>query len=520
MATHQLEIDDSPRGHKSGTKKWVLLALLVLGAIAMAAGALLAVKWPFTRERVIRQLQEATATTVQLRSFHAQYFPHPGCVAEQVTFWGKARTSKPLMRIQTLTIRGTFFGLFTKHISLVKAAGAHIALPNLGTGQPLGGSNQNGNVVDQLVADGAVLEVLPKSPEGKATRFQLRRFRLRGLGGNRALSFQTVIENPKPPGEIVASGSFGPWKTGSAASTAVSGHYTFRHADLSVFRGIAGILSSGGSFRGTFRDLQVQGTAEVPDFEAANSGHKSHLSGQFHALVNATDGDVTLQQAAALVGDTTIVARGRIAPAQTGQGKTAGLDFTVEDGRIEDVLLLFVKDRRAPLMGITSFRARVTLPPGQGRFVRKVQLAGQFGIGGARFSNPRTETSLTHLSRRARGDKDKDKLAEDPARVLSDLRGRVSLQNGLATFSSLQFVVPGARAQMHGTYNLIDQRINLRGLLYMQAKLSNATSGVKSFLLKALGPFLKSNHRGEVLPVAITGTYDHPSYHLSPESKK
>jgi hypothetical protein len=39
-------------------------------------------------------------------------------------------------------------------------------------------------------------------------------------------------------------------------------------------------------------------------------------------------------------------------------------------------------------------------------------------------------------------------------------------------------------------------------------------------LLKALGPFLKSNHRGEVLPVAITGTYDHPSYHVSPQSKK
>jgi hypothetical protein len=73
---------------------------------------------------------------------------------------------------------------------------------------------------------------------------------------------------------------------------------------------------------------------------------------------------------------------------------------------------------------------------------------------------------------------------------------------------------------MRGTYNLVNERINLHGLLYMQAKLSNATSGIKSFLLKALGPFLKSNHRGEVVPVSITGTYQHPSYHVSPQSKK
>jgi hypothetical protein len=519
MATHQLEIDHLPGAHKSGAKKWVLLALLVAAAIVIAAGTVLAVKWPFTRERVIRQLQQATATTVQMGRFRAVYFPHPGCVAEQVTFWGKPDSSQPLMWIRTLTIRGSFFGLFTRHVSLVKAAGAHIALPALGTGQPLGGSNQNGNVVDQLVADGAVLEVLPKSPEGKPTRFQLRRFRLHGLGGNRALSFQTVIENPKPPGEITASGSFGPWKSGSAASTAVSGHYTFRHADLSAFRGIAGMLSSDGAFRGSFRRLHVQGATDTPDFEAARSGHKFHLSTQFRALVDATNGDLMLQQVSALLGHTTIAAHGRIARFQTGQGKTASLDFTVADGRIEDVLLLFVKEPRAPLMGVTSFRAHITIPPGHAAFVRKVQLAGQFGIGGARFTSLRTESSLTDFSRRARGDKDKDKFA-DPARVLSDLHGRVLLQNGLATFSNLQFVVPGARAQMHGTYNLINQRINLRGLLHMDAKLSDATSGIKSFLLKALGPFLKSNHRGEVLPVAITGTYEHPSYHLSPQSKK
>jgi len=515
MATRHLQIDDFPTTHKSGRKKWYLIPFIVLAAILVAAAVLLAAKWPFTQARVIQRLQQATATTVQIGSFHEEYFPHPGCVAREVTF---QHGTQPLMTIRTLTIRGSFFGLFTKHVALVRADGGHIALPALGGGLSLGGHNQSGTIIDQLVADGTVLDIQPKNAREKPTRFLLRQFRLRGLGGERALNFQTILDNPKPPGVVSAEGTFGPWKTGSAASTAVAGRYALRHADLSVFRGIAGMLSSSGTFRGTFQQLRVQGTTDTPDFEAARSGHKFHLSGQFQALVNATNGDVSLEDAAALLGRTTVAAQGRIAPARPKEGKTASLDLLVRDGRIEDVLLLFVKAPRSPLMGLTSFRAHVTIPPDQGNFVRKVKLEGEFGIGGARFTSPRTENSLADLSRRARGEK--EKVTEDPERVLSDLRGQVALSGGVAAFSHLSFTVPGARAQMQGTYNLLNQRINLHGLLQMDNSLANATSGIKSFLLKALGPFLKSNHRGEVLPVSITGTYDHPSYHVSPQSKK
>lgn len=519
MATQQWPVDEVDDRKPPRRKKWPFVGLIVLGAIIVAAAILLAVKWPFTQERVTKRLQDATATTVRMGSFHAQYFPHPGCIARDVVFRPTRPGSRPLMRIQTLTIRASFFGLFTGHVTLVQANDAHIVLPAFGTGQSLRGSNRSGTVIDQLAADGAVLEILPRNAGGRPTRFTLRQFRLRGLGGNRALSFQTVFENPKPLGEVTAGGSFGPWKSGNAADTAISGHYAFRRADLSVFRGIAGTLSSDGTFRGTFRNLQVQGTTDVPDFEAAKSGHQFHLSAQFGARVNATNGDVTLQDTAALIGDTTIAARGRIAPTYPGQGKTAALDLDVQQGRIEDVLLLFVKDRRSPLMGLTSFRAHVVIPPGSAPFVRKVKLEGEFGVGGARFTRPRTEKSVTDLSRRARGQKP-DHETKDLERVLSNLRGQVALKDGLATFTNLSFSVPGARAQMHGSFSLVSERINLRGLLYMDAKLSSATSGIKSFLLKALGPFLKSNHRNEVLPVSITGTYQHPSYHMSPQSKK
>jgi hypothetical protein len=40
----------------------------------------------------------------------------------------------------------------------------------------------------------------------------------------------------------------------------------------------------------------------------------------------------------------------------------------------------------------------------------------------------------------------------------------------------------------------------------------DATSGVKSFLIKALDPFIQQDHPGAPVPISITGTYSHPSY--------
>src|SRR5690242_21962794 len=108
MATRHLQIDDFPTTHKSGRKKWYLIPLVALATILVTVAVLLAAKWPFTQARVIQRLQQATATTVQIGSFHEEYFPHPGCVAREVTF---RHGTQPLMTIRTLTIRGTFFGL-------------------------------------------------------------------------------------------------------------------------------------------------------------------------------------------------------------------------------------------------------------------------------------------------------------------------------------------------------------------------------------------------------------------------
>jgi hypothetical protein len=95
---------------------------------------------------------------------------------------------------------------------------------------------------------------------------------------------------------------------------------------------------------------------------------------------------------------------------------------------------------------------------------------------------------------------------------MSNLNGNVELKNGIVTFSTLSFGVPGALAQLHGTYGLMNEQVNLHGTLQVDTRLSKESTGIKSLLLKSVEPFLKKKGAGEVVPVKLTGSYTHPSY--------
>jgi hypothetical protein len=73
---------------------------------------------------------------------------------------------------------------------------------------------------------------------------------------------------------------------------------------------------------------------------------------------------------------------------------------------------------------------------------------------------------------------------------------------------------------MDGTYNLISEKINLRGTLTTKEEVSKTTHGVKALFLKVLDPFLKNKSAGYTTPVKISGTYDHPSFGLDLRNSK
>jgi hypothetical protein len=65
---------------------------------------------------------------------------------------------------------------------------------------------------------------------------------------------------------------------------------------------------------------------------------------------------------------------------------------------------------------------------------------------------------------------------------------------------------------MQGTYNLLTEKSDLHGTLKTDSEPSKTTQGMKALILKVLDPFFKKKHVGYVMPVKITGTYEHPSF--------
>jgi hypothetical protein len=323
------------------------------------------------------------------------------------------------------------------------------------------------------------------------------------------MSFHAALRNPKPPGEIRADGQFGPLRPESVGHTILSGSYTFQHADLGVFPGIGGTLSSTGTLNGVLEHFEVEGSTDAPDFQVRRSNHTVHLKTQFHAIVNGMDGDVALQSVHAQFERTSVVSQGEVANKAGSEGKTVSLGATELQGRIQDWLLLLSRADPPAMTGAMNFRAQVLVPPGKRDFIERVNLQGDFGIDAASFTLSTTQENVNTLSQVAQGEKD-----TNPASVIENLKGHVVLKDAIATFSDLSFSVPGALAHVHGTYGLLTEQVDLHGTLQVNNKLSKGSKGMKSSLLKLVEPFLKKKNAGEIVPIKVGGTLHHPSYGL------
>jgi len=98
--------------------------------------------------------------------------------------------------------------------------------------------------------------------------------------------------------------------------------------------------------------------------------------------------------------------------------------------------------------------------------------------------------------------------------IPSDLRGSFTLNNGILSFSSLRFQVPGTDADVSGQYSLDGKVFDFHGTLRTKAKLSQMTKGWKSILLKLVDPFFHKDGAGAELPFKITGTRSEPHFGL------
>jgi hypothetical protein len=497
--------------------RWVkiggLLALVAIGG----AVVLLSSHWPFAHDTIVSALQEKFASTVELKTFHVTYFT-PGCVAEGVTFRRNSdRNALPIATIEKLTIQGSYWGLFStpKRIRRVKVEGLRIFVSpsNERTdnqARPTGSQEKFALIIDEIIADGAVMEFASGEPGTKPLKFEIHQLALNSVAGDRPMSFHAALLNPRPPGEIRADGQFGPLRPQNVGQTFLSGSYVFQRADLGIFPGIRGTLFSTGKLNGVLEHIAIEGSTDTPDFQVKRSEHAVHLQTQFHAIVNGMDGDVALQSVHAQFERTSVVSQGEVVKKAGSEGKTVSLGATEPQGRIQDWLRLLSKADRPGMTGAMNFRVQILVPPGTRDFIKRVNLQGDFGIDAASFSRSTTQVKVDNLSQLAQGEKESD----DPASVVENLKGHVVLKDAIATISDLSFSIPEALARVHGTYGLLTEQVNLHGTLQVENKLSKGSKGVKSVLLKSVEPFLKKKNTGEIVPIKIGGTFHHPSYGL------
>jgi len=509
----ELSEPEPPRPKRRGRKATVAVSVAVL---IVAVIAILASRWwPFDQRSIIQKLQEASDSQVQAQNFHRTYLPSPGCVLEKVVFT-RGNAEHPLIIIDKLTIRATYTGMLRHHVSQMIADGMKVSIPEVGNGHAFSPKPSN-ITIDEITTKDAILEFARKS-EHAPLRFDIHAISLRNVGWSGPLSYEVKMHNPDPPAEITASGKFGVWNQGDVGKTPVSGEYKLEQADLSIYGGIAGMLSSTGKFSGNLGHIDVSGKTDTPDFEVKSGGHTVDLMTEYTAYVNGTNGDTFLRRVDAYFRNTHIVADGSVAKFENDKGKTARINLSARKGRIEDLLGLFVKKSPPPMSGAVSLQAKAELPPGKAPFLSKLVLQGNFEIGGGEFPDPSTQESVDKLSAGARGEGHSD---DDPETVLTDLAGRVALVNGVASFPDITFGVPGAKARLRGTYNLLNQKIDLRGQMKVDTQIANTTTGVKSLLLRVMGPFFKKRKRGgQILPVKIGGTYEKPTFGLDLQDKQ
>jgi hypothetical protein len=539
-STRDRKSEPHQAGPATKRRKWLRVSAAVIGAALLLFVALVRIFWPFTEAKVKAAIEEDWPGEVEIGGFRPLIFPHPGCIAQNVKLSlrsGSQTVAIISVDLGRLESRYSDFLWRPHFVAQLVLNGFRVHLPDKGKWRTLHGSgrsseNLTANRYGEIIADNSSLTI-ERAPDKQPLLFSVYHLKLMDIRRESGFTFETWFHNAIPPGEIAASGRFGPWNSADFQKSPVSGGYQFRDARLGVFEGISGMLASTGHFSGTIGRIAVDGRTDTPDFRVTSSRHSVSLHTDFSAVVNGKNGDVVLRQVNAKFLETGVLAKGSIAGEKGEHGKTAVLDIEIPRGAINDVLRLFVKAPEPPMRGPGSFRAHVTIPSGPEHFLNRVILDGDFLVREAKFTNLERQKDINDLSWRASGKKEKDKKkfkAKDAnyhtrsdqgeaEPVAMEFHSHLRLVNGVANFSGLEMTVPGAEAHLAGNYHIHSEKVDIHGDLKTEAPLSKEASGIKAVLLKPLDPFFKHKKAGAVVPVGITGSYDHPHFGMELPSK-
>jgi len=491
----------------------ILLGVLAAAGITLALGVVvLSSDWAArrTQEELIRIIEVRFDAHAELEEVTMSLFPRLAIDGRGLTLIRTGDEHRlPFIRIERFHASGPVLDVFRSSLGLVEIDGFQIDVARGHKPEGPGLRGARDLRIDEIRATHGLLRVLPDDPEKLPLNFDLETVTFRDFSFERAGTYTAQLTNPKPEGLIRSFGSFGPWNTFAPRSTPLSGDYSFTDARLNTIKGIGGVLNSIGSFEGVLERINVNGTTTTPDFQLDLARQPVSLDTRFRAIVDGTSGDTHLEEVDAMLGKTHIVAAGSVAGVRGAKGRTITLDVSA-DGRFDDLLRLAVKANKPAMRGGIALKTSLVLPPGEADVVQRLQLKGSFKLRRGQFSSDIVQDKIDELSRRGRGEPENENVNN----VLADFGGTFALQNGRLDLPRFQFTVEGARVALGGNYSLPSQRLDFEGSLILDAPLSKTTTGFKSVLLKLVDPLFRKQGAGTVLPIAVTGTVDEPSFAL------
>jgi len=527
-------------------------ATLALVAIAAAALA------PFTSEWARRELVKALSThldgEVDLADFRIHFLPLLHAEASRLTIRHRARHDiPPLLSIKHFAADGSVLGLWRGHISRITLEGLDIEIPpveergdkaagnhtdgagqrdttsHADTGTPTGAvghsdsaraapseSARNGPqgvrsaTIDDLIADNTRFVLLPSKPEDKALAWDIHHMHMLAVTAGQPIHFEANLTNALPPGEVTTRGTFGPWEKADPSQTALDGVYRLDSADLSVWHGISGDVTTDGTYTGRLENMDIHGHCTVPELTVGLGGHPMPVQCNYHTIIDGTTGATYLEEVTGKFWNTPFVAKGSVLETETKSGRAVAFDVTMDSARLEDVLRVALKGSKMPLTGRLYLKTKFVLQPGDADVVQRLTLDGTFATADTRFTNAEVGRKIDELSHRSRG----KSLDSARAVVASRFAGRVSLRNSVLTIPKVTFDVPGAVLQLAGVYAMLPDTLSFAGTLYTQAKISEMTSGFQHVLLKLADPLFKSERGGSAIPIKVHGPRGKPEFGL------
>jgi hypothetical protein len=566
--------------------RWVAGGLLAVLAVLATVVSILAHRAePFFRARIVEALETRFHARVELDRFHLSFgnslrgewgvwasgqglrvwpLSGPGAPGDSASVPDQTGAN-PMIRLEEFRFHVPLHWKAERplHISLVRMTGLQIHIPpRMHTAKPSpdGGVLQqspksepaitgpspsstpeagkakspslfSSMVVERILCEKASLVMETSKPGKLPLSFAISRLVLTHVTAGGSMGFEADLTNPRPVGQIHSTGTFGPWRTQDPGESSIEGDYRFVHADLSGFKGIAGFLDSTGHYRGTLRDLVVDGETDTPDFRLSDIGRPMHLHTRFHARVDGTNGDTWLEPVDAVLGRSHFTAQGSIVrvrmqangdgAGETGRsplnraplqwGHEIALTVNVDRARIEDFLQLTTHAPTPLLTGPVTVKTSLRISPGAAKVHNRLRLDGSFLLSDVAFTSPKIQERISQLSLRGQG-KPQELKTVGSGTIGSTMFGNFQMADGTLAFPGLTYKVPGATIQLTGSYGIERETLNFTGSAKMDATVSQMVGGWKGLLLRPADRFFEKGGAGTSVPIHIFGTRQTPDF--------